>query len=187
MAVCADIADNHSRCHTSRMLTFKRSVCSALALVVMLVAPNLTQSAEWTRLFAMVAAAREAPPRSGAFKLLIIQVPDQVMGGKGRIHGTGEQPKADGVAYSFHLVDIVRRCGANFPMVSSNWSHRTDIISWSTAQDREVVSCLRSKFPTDFNAGLANPSPRGGYTADGRLATLDTAPFREFEQADAPR
>lgn len=121
------------------------------------------------------AAQDQAPP-----KWLIIEFPDGVRGGTGRIQGEGKFPSGKSEPYPLYLLHIVRGCGASFPMFSDNWSHRSHIVTWSTAKDREVVSCLRVKMPTHFNVGLAEPDARRGFT------TLDTTPFREFETAPLP-
>lgn len=133
-------------------------------------------------LLAVAAIAGQQPTQSSVgLKLLVIELPDGVRGGVGRIKGNGEPPKATDKPFFLHLLSIARECGANFPMLSMNWSHSAHIISWSTPKDREVVACLRSKMPTHFNAGLAEPDARRGFTVP------DTTPFREFESVEERR
>jgi len=133
-------------------------------------------------LLAVAAIAEQQPtPPSAGFNLLVIELPDGVRGGVGRIKGTGVLPTEADKPFLFQLLSIARECGANFPMLSINWSHSAHIVSWSTPKDRDVVACLRSKMPTHFNAGLAKPDARRGFTIP------DTAPFREFESAEERR
>ena len=130
--------------------------------------------------FASIAAPQPAESSPG-LKLLVIELPDGVRGGVGRIKGKGAVPQGTDRLFFLHLLDIARQCGANFPMLSTNWSHSAHIVSWSTVRDREVVACLRSTMPTHFNAGLADPDARSGFTLP------DSASFREFETVEARR
>jgi hypothetical protein len=128
-------------------------------------------------LLALSAISTQQPsPPSAPIRLLVIELPDGVRGGMGRIKGNGAHPK-DNKPFFLHVLTIASECGASFPMYAINWSHRAHIISWSTDKDRDVVACLRSKMPTHFNAGIAEPDHRLGFTAP------DGAPFREFETA----
>jgi hypothetical protein len=135
--------------------------------------------------FALLAAsalAGQQPPRQPApSTLLVIELPDGVRGGIGRIKGNGRRPTNKDEPFFIHLLTVARQCGANFPMLATNFSHSSHIVSWSTTNDREVVLCLRSKMPTHFNAGLAEPDVTRGFTVP------DTAPFREFESAGIRR
>ena len=127
----------------------------------------------------LVAASAEQKPTAppAELELLVIELPDGVRGGRGRIEGRGAFPSNNGKPYVLYLLSIARECGASFPMLSTNASHYAHIISYSTSRNREVVSCLQSKMPTHFNAGVAKPDARFGFTS------LNTAPFREFEEA----
>ena len=60
-------------------------------------------------------------------------------------------------------------------MIAANWTHRFHVVSWSTENDREIVSCLRLMMPTHFNVGLAEPDAQRGF------GDIDRTPFREFE------
>jgi hypothetical protein len=135
----------------------------------------------YAALFALATPAHEQPAEGQArHKWLIIELPDGVRGGTGRIQGGGKYPSAKSEPYPLYLLHIVRGCGASFPMFFDNWSHSSHIVTWSTAKDREVVSCLRAKMPTHFNVGLAEPDARRGFTM------LDATPFQEFETAPRP-
>ncbi|WP_447728013.1 hypothetical protein [Sphingomonas koreensis] len=128
-------------------------------------------------LLVVSAIPTQQPPQLPApIKMLVIELPDGVRGGVGRIKGKGVHP-TDNRPFFLHLLTIASECGANFPMYAINWSHRAHIVSWSTDKDRDVVACLRSRMPTHFNAGIAEPDHRLGFTVP------DTAPFREFETA----
>jgi hypothetical protein len=130
-------------------------------------------------LLALLALAGLDQPsqKTTTFKLLVIELPDGERGGFGRIQGTGSFADARG---RLDFMQLARTCGAHHPMLSNNWSHSTHIISWSAPNDREVVECLKGKLPTHFNAGVAEPDVRLGFTAP------DAAMFRDLETPREP-
>ena len=131
----------------------------------------------------LVAASADQKPTAppAEIELLVIELPDGARGGRGRIEGRGALDRNSGQPFFLYLLSIARECGANFPMLSINGWHYAHIISYSTSRDHEVVACLQSNMPTHFNAGVARPDIRSGFTS------LNTAPFQEFEEAQGRR
>lgn len=60
--------------------------------------------------FASIAAPQPAESSPG-LKLLVIELPDGVRGGVGRIKGKGAVPKGTDRLFFLHLLDIARQCG----------------------------------------------------------------------------
>lgn len=137
------------------------------------------------------AKANAQPPTNGAGStegaLLILEFPDGVRGGRGKIQGTGPTPPLPGPGtdgIDRHLFDRlmghIRDCGAADPYLERGWSHRLLVISRSTPNDRAVVRCVRGRVHNHFNAGLGPNDPRG-------LTGMDETPFRDFETPGGTR
>jgi len=109
-----------------------------------------------------------------AAKSLIFEFPDGVRSHRGKIAGAAprilSRPPVD-------YVEMIRDCGAVNVRQGQQITHRQLVRADSTANDREVVACLKRTLDRDFNVYVGAPE---GF---GASAGFDDSAFRDFWSA----
>ena len=94
---------------------------------------------------------KENPPRQtqAPQRYLILEFPDGVRGGRGRIQGMAEPPTTQD---TLEFLQSIEACGAKDLFIQNNVSHRVLVYVPSTRRDRRIVECLKQSTAYHFNA-----------------------------------